>query len=32
MIVGDQHGVLLERVVMASQPYSTGRPCWSVVL
>jgi hypothetical protein len=32
MMVVDQHGVLLERVVMASQHHSTRRPCWSVML
>jgi hypothetical protein len=31
-MVADQHGVLLEKVVMASQHYSTGMLCWSGVL
>src|SRR4029450_1259669 len=31
-MVLDQPGVLLHRVVMASQHHTTGRPCWSGVL
>jgi hypothetical protein len=32
MMLVDQHEALLQRVVMASQHHTTGRPCWSGVL